>query len=86
MKEILLSLIPATFSLVGVIITCLVTGKATRDNMTHRLEVSQAVTETKIEELTREVRKHNDFAEKIPSLTERIHLIEHRLRDLEDED
>ena len=44
-----------------------------------KLEKFQAVTETKIEELTREVRKHNGFAERMPVLEEKIKVINHRL-------
>lgn len=48
-----------------------------------KLERSQAVTETKLEELTREVRQHNGFAEKIPVLNERISQINKRIDDIE---
>lgn len=44
-----------------------------------KLEKFQAVTETKIEELTREVRKHNGFAERMPVLEEKIKVINQRL-------
>ncbi len=86
MNEILCSLIPSFLTLVGVIITSVVTSRTTRDNVTHKLEISQAVTDTKIEELTREVRKHNGFAEKIPVINEQIKLINHRLRDIEEDE
>lgn len=42
-----------------------------------------AVTETKLEELTREVRQHNNFARRMPVVEEQIKFINHRLRDLE---
>lgn len=45
---------------------------------------SQAVTETKLEELTREVREHNNFAKRMPVVEEQIRVINHRLSDLED--
>ncbi len=45
---------------------------------------AQAVTETKLEELTREVRKHNDFANRIPVIEEKITVANHRIDDLED--
>ncbi len=86
MSEILCSAIPSFLTLVGVIITSIVTSRTTRDNVTHKLEISQAVTDTKIEELTREVRKHNGFAEKIPVINEQIKLINHRLRDIEEDE
>ena len=44
---------------------------------------SQTVTDVKIEELTREVRKHNSFAEKIPVIEEQIKVANHRIDDLE---
>ena len=44
---------------------------------------SQAVTDTKLEELTREVREHNNFARRMPVVEEQIKVINHRLRDLE---
>lgn len=86
MSAIICSVIPSVFTLVGVIITSIVTSRTTRDNVTHKLEISQAVTDTKIEELTREVRKHNGFAEKIPVINEQIKLINHRLRDIEEDE
>ena len=46
---------------------------------------SQAVTETKLDELTREVRKHNSFAERVPVLEEKMKVTEHRISDLEAE-
>lgn len=44
---------------------------------------SQAVTETKLEELTREVREHNNFAKRMPVVEEKIKVINHRIDDLE---
>ena len=47
------------------------------------MKVSQAVTDTKLEELTREVREHNHFARRMPVVEEQIKVLDHRLRDLE---
>ena len=44
---------------------------------------SQAVTDTKLEELTREVREHNHFAQRVPVVEEQIKIINHRIDDLE---
>lgn len=44
---------------------------------------SQAVMETKVEELTREVREHNGFARRMPVVEEQIKVINHRIEDLE---
>ncbi|MDO4810531.1 MAG: hypothetical protein Q3985_01175 [Eubacteriales bacterium] len=48
-----------------------------------RLEKGQAVTDTKLEELTREVRLHNNFAQRVPVLEEQIKVANHRIADLE---
>lgn len=53
------------------------------DKMTAALEKAQAVTDTKIDELTREVREHNNFARRIPVVEEKIKVINHRIEDLE---
>lgn len=45
---------------------------------------SQAVTDTKLEELTREVREHNNFARRIPVLEEQMKVVNHRIADLEE--
>ena len=44
---------------------------------------SQAVTDTKLEELTREVRAHNNFAQRVPVLEEKFKVADHRIEDLE---
>jgi len=61
----------------------LVISRTNTREMYARLDKAQAVTDTKIDELTREVRKHNGFAEKIPVLEEKIKVANHRLDDLE---
>ena len=78
-EAIIVALITGGLSLVGVVITCLVTAKKNETS----IKVAQAVTDTKIEELTREVRLHNGFAEKIPVIQEQIKVINHRIDDLE---
>ena len=45
---------------------------------------SQAVTDTKLEELTREVRAHNNFAQRVPVLEEKLKVADHRIGDLEE--
>lgn len=78
-EAIIVALITGGLSLVGVVVTCLVTAKKNDTS----IKVAQAVTDTKIEELTREVRLHNGFAEKIPVIQEQIRGINHRIDDLE---
>lgn len=78
-EAIVVALITGGLSLAGVVITCLTTAKKNEAAM----KVSQAVTETKLEELTREVRLHNNFAQRMPVVEEQIKVINHRLEDLE---
>ena len=79
MESIITALITGSMSLLGVVATCVATARKNEQN----LRLSQAVTDTKIQELTREVRSHNGFAEKIPVLQEQIKVINHRLAALE---
>ena len=81
-EAIVVALITGGLSLTGVVITCLATAKKSEKNAA----VAQAVTDTKIEELTREVRLHNGFAEKIPVMQEQIKGINRRLTALEDKE
>lgn len=78
-EAIIVALITGGLSLVGVVITCMATAKKNETAM----KVAQAVTDTKIEELTREVRLHNGFAQRMPVVEEQIKVINHRLSDLE---
>ena len=68
MNEIIVALITGGITLLGVLIS---NGKA------------QAVTDTKLEELTREVREHNNFARRMPVVEEQIRGIHHRIENLE---
>lgn len=58
-------------------------GSRNRSDQRAQLEKHQAVTDTKLEELTREVRRHNNFAERVPVLEEQIKVANHRIGDLE---
>ena len=64
-EAIIVALITGGLSLVGVVITCLATAKKTEK----AAAVAQAVTDTKLEELTREVREHNNFAIRLPIIS-----------------
>lgn len=79
MESIIVAIITGGLSLIGVIIT---NAKSSKD-IEHKLSVQQAVTDTKIEELTREVRMHNNFAQRVPVIEEQIKVINHRISDLE---
>lgn len=78
-EAVITALITGGLSLAGVVITCMVTARRNEN----ALRISQAVTDTKIDELTRAVREHNGFARRMPVVEEQIKVINHRLSDLE---
>ena len=67
------------------VIAALITGAITLIGVMIANSRSQAVTDTKLEELTREVREHNNFARRMPVVEEQIKVINHRINDLEHE-
>ena len=73
------ALITGGLALVGVILTV----RDSNSKLQRKIEVSQAVTDTKLEELTREVRLHNNFAQRVPVLEEKMAVANHRINDLE---
>ena len=66
------------------IVVALITGGVTLAGVLLSNQRSQAVTETKLEELTREVREHNNFARRMPVVEEQIQVLNHRIGDLEE--
>lgn len=79
MEGIIAAIITGVLSLIGVVISNL----AANAKMQRELEKAQAVTDTKIEELAREVREHNNFARRVPVLEEKAKVADHRISDLE---
>ncbi len=79
METIVVALITGGLSLLGVIITNMMSNKKIEQQLT----TNQAVTDTKLENLTREVRLHNNFAQRIPVIEEQIKVANHRIEDLE---
>lgn len=69
---LLSTLLVALISLIGTIITT----KSGNEKIQHELDKHNAVQDTKLEELTREVRQHNDFATKIPVIEQRVTALE----------
>ena len=80
MTEIWVSVITGLLTLVGVIITNIGSNR----KIEHKLEVSQAVTDTKLENLTQEVRRQTDFAIKIPVLEQRVAFVENDVKELKE--
>lgn len=70
--------------MVETIITALITGGVTLVGVAISNSKTQAVMETKVDELTREVREHNNFARRMPVVEEQIKVINHRIGDLEE--
>lgn len=79
--EIKVAIITSLASLIGVILSNIGSNR----KMQSEIEIHQAVTEEKIEELTREVREHNGFAKRMPVVEEQIKVINHRVKDLENQ-
>lgn len=78
-EAIIVALITGGLSLLGVLIT---SSKTSRD-VGAKLDKQQAITDTKLEELTREVREHNNFARRVPVLEELVEVANHRIEKLE---
>lgn len=81
MESIITAIITGGLALAGVIITNMQSNKKIENQLT----TAQAVTDCKIEELTREVREHNNFARRVPVLEEQMRVANHRIADLEKE-
>ncbi|MBO7178754.1 MAG: hypothetical protein J6V78_00295 [Clostridia bacterium] len=78
-EEIIMSLISAGVA----IISCLISSFIASSKAISYIEKTQAVTDTKLEELTREVRHHNNFAQRMPVVEEQVKIINHRINNLE---
>jgi uncharacterized membrane protein YecN with MAPEG domain len=68
MENIIVALITGGLSLIGVVVTNMMSNR----KIEVKMQIAQAVTDTKIEELTREVRKHNNFAQRMPIVENEI--------------
>ena len=76
------AIVGSVLSLIGVIIT----NKRSTNKILTDIKLSHAVYEEKVDELTREVRFHNDFARRVPVMEEQIKVINHRIQDIENAD
>lgn len=79
MESIIVAIITGGLSLAGVVFSNISSNR----KIESQIQTQQAVTDTKIEELTREVREHNHFAQRMPVLEEKISVMNHRIEDLE---
>ena len=83
--EAWVSVIAAIVTGIASIAAVVITTRAGNREITHKLETNQAVTDTKLQALTDEVRSHNEFARRMPVVEEQIKVINHRVDDLEQE-
>jgi hypothetical protein len=79
-SEIIVAVISGGLALIGVIIS----NRATENKIQQQILINQAVTDTKIEELTREVREHNNFAQRMPVVESEIKHINGDIRTLKE--
>ncbi len=82
MESIIVALITGGLALIGVVHS----NRAAADKTQAQISTAQAVTDTKLEELTREVREHNNFAKRVPIIEEQMKVVNHRIGDLEKAD
>lgn len=83
--EAWVSVIAAIVTGIASIVAVVITTRAGNREITHKLETNQAVTDTKLQTLTDEVRSHNEFARRMPVVEEQIKVINHRIDGLEKE-
>ena len=85
MAELVVTIVTSLMTLIGVCVTAWAGAKKTRDEVTRKLETAQAVTDCKLEALTREVRAHNNFASRVPVLEAQMQENSRRISVLEQE-
>lgn len=79
-QAVIIAIISGLFSLAGILISA----RITQNKIMTEIKINQAVTDTKIEELTRETRLHNGFGQRIPVIEEQIKVINHRINEIND--
>lgn len=79
--EVIVAIITGVCTIAATVLTVMAGNHKTNES----IRINQAVTDTKLDELTREVREHNNFAQRMPVVEEQIKVINHRIQDLETE-
>lgn len=77
--EVIVALITGIVTVLTVVINSWLSGR----EMNAKLDKAQTVTQTKLDDLTREVREHNEFAKRVPALEEKMKAANHRIDKLE---
>lgn len=78
-NEIIVAIVTGVFTFAGVVVTNIVSNRKVQ----YQLHEQQKITDVKLEQLTEEVKKHNNFATRVPVIEEQIKVINHRIDDLE---
>lgn len=81
MEGIIASVITSIIGLIGIVVTNVMSNK----EIEHKLEVNQAITDTKLDSLTQEVKSHNSNVQQIPVLVEKVKTLEERIKRVEKE-
>lgn len=85
MEAVIAAAITGAFSVLGIVSSNAKSNQKMESKIEQQLNTAQAVTDCKIEELTREVREHNNFAKRVPVLEEQVKVANHRIADLENQ-
>lgn len=80
MNEYIVNIICTVISSFCVLLGVLLSNRNSTDKMQSEMRTAQAVTDTKIEELTREVREHNNFAKRVPVLEEQLRALKEEVK------
>lgn len=80
---VLVAIISGVCSMIVGIVSAVIAAKSTGNDVQKKMEISLAVTDTKLTDLTREVREHNNYARRMPVVEEQIKVANHRIEDLE---
>ncbi len=83
MSQILIPILTGLLTLAGVCVTAWAGARQTRDALSNQLMTAQAVTDCKLEQLTAEVRRHNDFARRLPVVEQQILDLSRRMEEVE---
>ena len=80
---VMVALISGVCSMIVGIVSAVIAAKSTGNDVQKKMEIEQAVTNTKLDELTRETREHNSFAVRVPVIEEQIDAVRRRVEVLE---
>ena len=83
MTTVIAAIITAVFALTGTIIGTTITAKASSNKRRTQIEIALAVLNSEFEELTREVREHNNFAKRMPVVEEQVNTLKEQIKNLQ---